>query len=737
MALVQTRKFKISVEKDSGSINTFQVGDIVRRQYGDIASTMCVVEVSEKFFIGILLDGDAPQTSELLDFVRVTNLWDANRLGALYLTSTDDDAPYLDVIDGVAVEKSMNFPSAIYGDNVSDAYSQYRVLGRPYLSVEHTQSLDGQTRVCSLTKNSIISSGAIGISQRLFGEISTEDKIIVSYKCKSSRPIQLNTSLGYEDGSQTDGQLTHTTSEEWQYHCLVYSLDSAERHARKVDVVVSNELNNGDILQIADFNVIKLSSVLNYGSGSKVRIGRLSGVDDAVFGNLRGYGAYIQNLYATNGVNVSGTLTAGDENGFSSTFYAGKIHKNVIANSLRCALLVYAENLNEVSPSGVGDVCRTKGKIEFFVQSSQWWKEKVGKQYVFSIWLRSQHKIDAIVKQNGVSIGTLNIEGDSEFHRYSVSFRIQEWKENGALKVSIDTGNIPVSLSSPQMEEGSAVSQYQATDEVLNYTSDYGAWFNKGGIGGTIQNPLLRLSDDGSISSRDNSFVINQDGTGSLAKGKIRWDKDNVFFKGVTLKWEDFDDTIKDALKPKSIRIFGDTEFLVDGEVSIPESIQLNVEANGFDISQARVSWKCLNKSGNYSNISDIDSVVIRPNELYWEDRASIKVKCDVEIESITLSDVVEIKKRTKEESYIIRIESSKGNVFRNGVIDTILTAYLFNSRGLVQIPENSCTWTRSSKNADEDKRFNDTHVGVSNSIQVSDIDENGLVQYQCTIQFK
>ena len=30
---------------------------------------------------------------------------------------------------------------------------------------------------------------------------------------------------------------------------------------------------------------------------------------------------------------------------------------------------------------------------------------------------------------------------------------------------------------------------YQATDEALSYTDDYGAWFNKGGIGGTIQNP--------------------------------------------------------------------------------------------------------------------------------------------------------------------------------------------------------------------------------------------------------
>jgi hypothetical protein len=57
------------------------------------------------------------------------------------------------------------------------------------------------------------------------------------------------------------------------------------------------------------------------------------------------------------------------------------------------------------------------------------------------------------------------------------------------------------------------VTPYQATDEALSYTDDYGAWFNKGGIGGTIQNPLLRLNEDGSIVSRDGSFVIHPDGT--------------------------------------------------------------------------------------------------------------------------------------------------------------------------------------------------------------------------------
>ena len=81
---------------------------------------------------------------------------------------------------------------------------------------------------------------------------------------------------------------------------------------------------------------------------------------------------------------------------------------------------------------------------------------------------------------------------------------------------------VPVLLSAPQLEPGKTATPYQATDGVLSYTEDYGAWFSKGGIGGTIQNPLLRLGEDGSITSRDGSFVINPDGTGHFASGRFK-----------------------------------------------------------------------------------------------------------------------------------------------------------------------------------------------------------------------
>lgn len=104
-------------------------------------------------------------------------------------------------------------------------------------------------------------------------------------------------------------------------------------------------------------------------------------------------------------------------------------------------------------------------------------------------------------------------------------------------------------FSSPQLEAGELVTQYQPTDTILNYTEDYGAWFNRGGIGGTIQNPLLQLNFDGegSIGTRSNSVLIKTDGSGHFANKNIKWNKngDVTFGKNVTMTWDNLDQSVK------------------------------------------------------------------------------------------------------------------------------------------------------------------------------------------------
>lgn len=86
------------------------------------------------------------------------------------------------------------------------------------------------------------------------------------------------------------------------------------------------------------------------------------------------------------------------------------------------------------------------------------------------------------------------------------------------------TGAAGSLISSPQLEQGKIPTLYQATDGVLDDTEEYGAWFCRGGVGGTIQHPLLRLNEDGSISSP----TVRSSSTGRhglFLRRAVRWDK--------------------------------------------------------------------------------------------------------------------------------------------------------------------------------------------------------------------
>lgn len=123
MSLYKYARYKVLLDPESHKTQGLQVGDVVRRQYFDgknlIYSLMIVLqtgidtvldktgkELESSYFIGALIEGDEPVNGELLDFVRTTNLFNADRSGALYLTASDSEAPFMDIIDGMAFENS-------------------------------------------------------------------------------------------------------------------------------------------------------------------------------------------------------------------------------------------------------------------------------------------------------------------------------------------------------------------------------------------------------------------------------------------------------------------------------------------------------------------------------------------------------------------------------------------------------------------------------------------------------
>lgn len=189
MAIFNYKKYKISLAPNSCKTQGLRVGDIVRRQFfdnqleqviktdaqgnpvrdqdGNIVKTytgkhvetvynlMCVLETGEDYvsqlledgtpvldeagnpvqfkqpwFIGALIDGidSPPQQGQVLDFARVTSLFDTDRSGALYLTASDDQAPFMDVIDGIGRNESLCWPEDICHTPNPDCETQYLSL---------------------------------------------------------------------------------------------------------------------------------------------------------------------------------------------------------------------------------------------------------------------------------------------------------------------------------------------------------------------------------------------------------------------------------------------------------------------------------------------------------------------------------------------------------------------------------------------------------------------------------
>lgn len=102
-------------------------------------------------------------------------------------------------------------------------------------------------------------------------------------------------------------------------------MDYPAQYSRSLFLDLTSSLaSEGDWCEVADLNIVRLASVSAFSEASKARVGKVSGIIDPVFGMLDGYGAYFQNLYATRNVNIAGTLTAGDENGFQARFMWAK-----------------------------------------------------------------------------------------------------------------------------------------------------------------------------------------------------------------------------------------------------------------------------------------------------------------------------------------------------------------------------------------------------------------------------
>lgn len=736
MAVFNYRKFKVLLNADSPKTQGLRTGDIVRRQYADgqntVYSLMCVLdygieetinpetntETSRPYFIGALLEGDAPQTNQLLDFVRVTSLFDTDRSGALYLTSSDSNSPYMDVIDGIGKDMSLCWPTNIANTESIDSKSQYVTIGDRYITSEYIPSLDGNFRVCHIkrTEENAPQNEQIGISQDFYSYIANPNRVIVSFKVKASKSITANLSLNYTTGTRTDGSVDFLVSENWEYKFFAITVDYSGRHLRTLSMTFKNFYANDDVW-ISDMNIILLSSLSSYGEASKVRIGRLDGIVDPVFGRLDGYGGHLQKMFASGSAHVSGTLTAGDENGFGSTFYAGKIHRNAFINSISPAFLDPIEPSENISnPTGIGEVFGLTEDSTISAQRSDWLIQRIGYEYCFSCWIYAKKECLISVLQNGSLVGIIHIPYSQShtWYRQIVPFKLQEpanieddllitlspsFIDSDSYNSENTIGNTVLDediiyFSSPQIEIGESATQYQPTDAELDYSDDYGAWFSRGGIGGTIQNPLLRLNYDGegSIGSRGNSFVIRNDGSGHLAKGNINWDEngDVRFGDGVKLTWDNIIGNPPEELIHREVRITGLDTFVISSEfgipISTPETITLTAQETNISSTADQRQWYYSDGLNFYPiQNAKLKTFVLSYDSYLWDYSQNVLVlKYEVNIDGKIYYDTISIRKQ-KISGYEVRITSRNGELFSSGVCNTVLEADVYYNGELME----------------------------------------------------
>ena len=396
MALNEYSRFKIRIDPGSKKRQGLHTGDVVRRQYVDGAQTfyslMVVLataedsvllpdgkEASSPYFIGALIEGDEPRDGELLDFVRLTSLTDERRSGAMYLTASDEEAPYMDVIDGMGTERSLFRPASLAAFGCSD---------NGVWSCRYTPSEGPATRILRISRSSDAATVTDGLQIPFPRSVSHPKRLVISFRIRASKALSaVPLRFGYADGTETDGQDTVNVTTEWQYRLSLITVDFPAEYARVLAFDLSEHLDPGDWCEVGDLNVCLLEHLSSFSEAAKIRIGRITGIADPLFGMLQGYGAYFQRLYATRDVHVAGTLTAGDEGGFGSTFYAGRIHKNCILDSLNGNFTTTVVRLSSHSPSGIGkNILLPVSGGTLLCQKEAWAEKHAGERYCLSFW---------------------------------------------------------------------------------------------------------------------------------------------------------------------------------------------------------------------------------------------------------------------------------------------------------------------------------------------------------------
>ena len=382
---------------------------------------------------------------------------------------------------------------------------------------------------------------------------------------------------------------------------------------RQGSIYMSSDDSNAPYISIQD-GVTSWADWKSYGK-TKYLAGNLSSVTSPTFGQLSGYGSWTQNMYAEGNVNISGTLTAGDANGFGNTFYAGRINKNLFSlNSQKVSTWGVSNSSNwnitdnyYFAPDGTVTASTLSAP-----DTSNWigipfdGQDLNGQTITFSFWAQAQYGSNLKVSVFGTTEYVLGFTGalTLSWKRYSFTYTMPTGINSGFFIRSSDTNTFQI--WGVQKELGSVATPYQPTDGTLSSDNGYGVWSNKLMVGGTMQNPAFHV-DSYSMSMNPIANAGNQTFyIGKLNKNLLTNSEHQNYADGATGALGSWNgdvgaylmDTSTSAVGSKhSVKIY-ETTHSTGGSFFVHGSVPL-VAGTTYTVS----GWAKTDVQGNYGNV--------------------------------------------------------------------------------------------------------------------------------------
>ncbi|MGL5691475.1 MAG: hypothetical protein ACRDD8_11740 [Bacteroidales bacterium] len=535
--------------------------DIVIRQYltKDLLQKFTVmivdsvgVDISEdkksNFFIGYCVYGDIPKQNEVLDFIRVGNMSNRDRDGAVIMSTSDLNSPNINILSELIKDASLLYPVSLGVMETSKTHPKDILFTSGFIN----SSANYSDKEFTFMKSSADISGepySSCVSAKIDQfSVSNNGKYVLFFEAKSTSNINTECKISDISGLRENFKSQISIGSSWKKFVFFFDIKE-EFYNNYFQIAPFGKSSINTNISLRNISITSIDSLSQYFNNSKTVVGNLDGRYDNVLGKLSGYGVYSKKLIATEGAQIVGSLSVGDENGSNNAFYVGKVAKNRFANSTLWSL----DGKKFQSLSKLSEILATKTKPSI---------SPIGKCISLTInKLESENTIVEIPIGVGVAgnlIETLSfyhkVDGGSWVHALS-KVHVDEKTPSGTLvktnsftdvftkngwlrfsetiyKTSYENHlsvrfemNIKSSIGSFllggfQIEEGENSTIYQETGDVLSNNEGYAFWASLGGIGGTIQNPLLKFYEDGSIGSIGDGFKINQNGD-AIYKGEF------------------------------------------------------------------------------------------------------------------------------------------------------------------------------------------------------------------------